>query len=194
MNLFDPDETPQGFTLTPLWLSQSEQSQLLTEIESNIWSTDLGRRTQHYGHRYDYRSGRVDNSVAAPQLPPLIQQLADRLYEEGWFKQLPDQCIVNEYVVGGDVVQGISPHRDHVTDFGSVIVTLSLLESWSMRFTRLGHEPFEFTLDPGSIAVLSGDARYEWEHSIPARKYDRNGGMRVPRQRRVSVTFRTVGP
>jgi alkylated DNA repair dioxygenase AlkB len=122
----------------------------------------------------------------------LFNDLAERLYEERVMQKIPDQVIVNEYLVDATNTQGIAAHKDHVQDFGPVIVTLSLLEGWSMRFTRAGHNYVDHLLEPGSIAVLEGEARYEWEHSIPPRKFEREGGIKTLRQRRVSVTFRTV--
>jgi alkylated DNA repair dioxygenase AlkB len=107
-------------------------------------------------------------------------------------QKIPDQVIVNEYLVDESNTQGIAAHKDHVQDFGPVIVTLSLVEGWQMRFTREGHNYVDHLLEPGSIAVLEGKSRYEWEHSIPPRKFEREGGIKTPRQRRVSVTFRTV--
>jgi alkylated DNA repair dioxygenase AlkB len=42
------------------------------------------------------------------------------------------------------------------------------------------------------LLILSGEARYDWTHEIPARKSDVINGARQPRTRRVSLTFRTV--
>ncbi len=192
MNSFFDDYLPEGLNYTPMWLSQNQQDALLQLIDSSKWSVDLGRRTQHYGRRYNYSTGRVEGPDSAPPLPTLFNHLAERLFEERVMQQIPDQVIVNEYLVDENTTQGIASHRDHVQDFGPVIVTLSLLEGWSMRFTREGHNYVDHLLEPGSIAVLAGSSRYEWEHSIPPRKFEREGGIKTPRQRRVSVTFRTV--
>ena len=42
------------------------------------------------------------------------------------------------------------------------------------------------------LLILSGEARYDWTHEIPAHKSDMINGARQPRTRRVSLTFRTV--
>jgi alkylated DNA repair dioxygenase AlkB len=192
LNLFADYDQPEGLSYVPLWLSNEDQAALLEDIASTHWSTDLERRVQHYGFRYSYRHSSLGAVGSAPPLTPLLTEIADRLHEEGFMKDRANQVIVNEYLVDGERTQGISAHRDHPTLFGPTVVTLSLLEAWSMRFTRLGCDPIEFLLDAGSIAVLSGDARYEWDHSIPPRRYERSSGIRVPRHRRISVTFRTV--
>ena len=191
MSLFD-ECLPEGLGYTPMWIGVDQQASLLQLIDTSKWSVDLGRRTQHYGRRYNYSTGRVEGLDSAPQLPTLFNDLAERLYEERVMQKIPDQVIVNEYLVDATATQGIAAHKDHVQDFGPVIVTLSLLEGWAMRFTREGHNYVDHLLEPGSIAVLEGEARYEWEHSIPPRKFEREGGIKTLRQRRVSVTFRTV--
>ena len=192
MKIFD-DQLPEGLAYTPMWLRQIQQESLLQLIDSSTWSVDLGRRTQHFGRRYNYATGRVEGLESAPPLPEILGDLAARLYDERVMKQIPDQVIVNEYLVAETKTQGIAAHIDHVRDFGPVVVTLSLLEAWSMRFTREGHNYVDHLLEPGSIAVLAGSSRYEWQHSIPPRKFEREGGIKTPRQRRVSITFRTTG-
>jgi alkylated DNA repair dioxygenase AlkB len=47
-------------------------------------------------------------------------------------------------------------------------------------------------LEPGSLLVLSGEARFAWTHGIAARRFDVIDGVRTARARRVSLTFRTV--
>lgn len=45
---------------------------------------------------------------------------------------------------------------------------------------------------PRSLLVLSGASRSQWAHAIAARQSDVIEGVRTPRGRRVSLTFRTV--
>ena len=47
-------------------------------------------------------------------------------------------------------------------------------------------------LEPQSLLVLQGEARFGWKHGIPARKVDLIDGQKIARGRRVSLTFRTV--
>lgn len=53
-------------------------------------------------------------------------------------------------------------------------------------------EPEVDALCGRSLLVLTGSARYEWSHTIPARKSDVIDGRRVGRKRRISLTFRRV--
>lgn len=114
--------------------------------------------------------------------------LAMRLHREGLFSALPDQAIINEYLPG----QGISAHIDCVPCFGKEIASLSLSSACVMEFTHPHHNRQTKVLEPRSLFVLSGAARYEWQHSIPARKSDVIGNIKINRSRRVSITFRKV--
>lgn len=165
----------------------------LSRIDAAEWSAELRRRVQHYGHRYDYgRRGLAADAQAgatAPPLPSWARDLAARLAGEGLMDRAADQVIVNEYRPG----QGISAHVDRVPCFGPVVAAVSLGSGCVMDFTHPGDgTKAEVYLAPGSLCVMSGPARYEWRHGIAARKSDPGSPARVPRGRRVSVTFRTV--
>ncbi|GAA4055189.1 alpha-ketoglutarate-dependent dioxygenase AlkB [Actinomadura miaoliensis] len=172
----------------PGWLDDAAQRRLSQDIDTAPWSSQLRRRVQHYGHRYDYGRRGV-GGASAPPLPAWAVSLANRLHEEGHFDRPPDQVIVNEYLPG----QGISAHVDCVPCFGPAVASVSLLSACVMEFTH----PEEGTrvpvrLVPGSLCVMTGPARFTWRHAIPARKSDPGPDGRMPRGRRVSVTMRTV--
>jgi alkylated DNA repair protein (DNA oxidative demethylase) len=68
--------------------------------------------------------------------------------------------------------------------FGAKVVGVSLASSCRMRFQRgkgAARQVAEVTLEPRSAYVLSGAARYAWQHSIPP-----------TRALRYSITFRTL--
>ena len=186
-----PDSVP-GLRYVAGWLTTDACESLLSSIDAADWSTELRRRVQHYGHRYDYgrRSVAADpQAAAAPPLPVWAREQAVRLVREGIMGQEADQAIINEYRPG----QGISPHTDCVPCFGPVVAAISLGSECVMDFTH----PDDGTkvgirLTPGSLCVMTGPARYTWRHSIAARKSDPGTAGRVPRGRRVSVTYRTV--
>jgi alkylated DNA repair dioxygenase AlkB len=175
------------------WLDSDACQEMLSQIEAAEWSAELRRRVQHYGHRYDYgrRSMTADpqTTAAAPPLPPWALQQAARLAQEGFMDLEADQVIINEYQPG----QGISAHVDCVPCFGPVVAAISLGSGCVMDFTHpKDGTKVEVYLAPGSLCVMTGPARYDWRHSIAARKSDPGAGARIPRSRRVSVTFRTV--
>ena len=174
-----------GLLFMAKFVSSTEQIAILNEIDGRQWITDLKRRVQHYGYRYDYRARRVDPSMFVGKLPDFAKKLATRLYEKSLVPKIPDQMIINEYLPG----QGISAHVDCEPCFESHIVTISLGWAYEMDLIALNDDRHVSMLLPiGSALVFTGDARRLWKHQIRARKSD-NG---VPRNRRVSLTFRNV--
>jgi alkylated DNA repair dioxygenase AlkB len=170
------------------YIDEAEQQELLGIIDQQPWLTDLKRRVQHYGYKYDYKARMVTPELYLGPLPDWLVPLAHRLHSEGLFSAVPDQAIINEYLPG----QGISAHVDCVPCFGREIASLSLGSACVMEFTHTHHNKQTKVLEPRSLFVLSGPARYEWQHCIPARKSDVIGGIKINRARRVSVTFRKV--
>ncbi|MEN0049437.1 MAG: alpha-ketoglutarate-dependent dioxygenase AlkB [Bacteroidota bacterium] len=179
----------QGLTLLQNYITPKQEEQLLTAIDAAIWLTDLKRRVQHYGYKYDYRARRIDVSMKIGALPDWASQLAIRLQQEGYFKSVPDQVIVNEYEAG----QGISPHIDCEPCFEDTIASLSLNSTAAMNFTHtITNEKIPIFLSARSLVIMKEASRYDWKHGIPARKKDRIGEKVYPRTRRVSLTFRSV--
>ncbi|MGW7405966.1 alpha-ketoglutarate-dependent dioxygenase AlkB [Streptomyces sp. NPDC054833] len=173
------------------WLTPDACQALLSDIDAAAWSAQLKRRVQHYGHQYDYgrRSVAGDRQAAAPPLPAWAREAAARLAREGLMDQEAEQVIVNEYQPG----QGISAHVDCLPCFGPVIAAVSLGSGCLMDFTNPEDgAKLAVPLAPGSLLVMTGPARYTWRHAIAARKSDPGTTGRVPRGRRVSVTFRTL--
>jgi alkylated DNA repair dioxygenase AlkB len=179
--------TVPGLTYISEYLRAGEQEELLALVDSLPWLGDLKRRVQHYGYRYDYTKRNVDRELYLGPLPPWAQTLADRLHRDGYVPQMFNQLIVNEYLPG----QGISPHVDCVPCFGETIVSVSL-GSFCLMAMSHGDSKVDVPLEPGGLLIMRGEARYQWRHAIAARKSDVYRGQRVPRGRRVSLTFRTV--
>ena len=167
------------------FLNADEQRQTLAEIDDQPWLSDLKRRVQHYGYKYDYKARSIDRSLYVGPLPGFARELGRRLVGLGLMESPPDQLIVNEYLPG----QGISAHVDCEPCFGNHIVTVSLGSVYEMEFTRL-REGRTVTMDLGLGSALSfhDEARRLWTHCIRARKSDDGR----PRGRRVSLTFRNV--
>jgi alkylated DNA repair dioxygenase AlkB len=184
---FFTDEMPPGLVYVRDWLMLADQSEIVAEIDGRPFGTQLARRVQHYGFRYDYLESAVQEQGSAPQIPPRIASLAKRLVDERHFIKIPNQVIVNEYLSD----QGIGAHIDRVS-FGPEVATISLLESWPMTFKNREGSALDVLLEVGSLALMTGAARYEWTHQIRPKKYDTHTGVKVQRVRRLSLTFRTV--
>jgi DNA oxidative demethylase len=176
-------ERPEGLLYVEDFISPAEERKLLDLFDELDFRTlemrgQTARRTvRHFGLDYDYENGAL---VPADPLPAEMQWLRERVAEI--MERDPEdlvQILVSRYPEGA----GIGWHRD-APMFGSKIAGVSLLSPTRMRFQRtVGGERSvgEQQLVPRSAYVLSGKARWSWQHSIPATK-----------SLRYSVTFRTL--
>ncbi|MEP0068745.1 alpha-ketoglutarate-dependent dioxygenase AlkB [Pyruvatibacter sp.] len=180
---------PAGAALISEFVSSAREAELLEWVDCQNWRDDLRRRVQHYGWVYDYRARHVSADAYLGPLPPPLRAECGRLGASDMFDEQPSQIIVNEYEPG----QGIAPHIDCVPCFGPVVASLSLGSPCEIVFgNRTSGARLSCMLEPRSLLVLGGPARFEWTHTIPARKSDMVEGVRTPRKRRVSLTYRTV--
>lgn len=180
-------DAPFGLTVLPEFITDDEEALLVATIDALEWDRSMKRRVQHHGWQYDYKARRVSPDSYIGPLPDWAHRLAERLLARGVVPELPDQVIVNNY----DGKQGITRHIDCKDCFLGPVVTISLLETWDMVFTRrIGEQTlrYEQALPRRSAAVLDGEARSVWQHEIPERLREHG----VPRRRRISITFRKV--
>ncbi|XP_006892811.1 PREDICTED: alpha-ketoglutarate-dependent dioxygenase alkB homolog 7, mitochondrial-like [Elephantulus edwardii] len=86
----------------------------------------------------------------------------------------------------------IKPHVDSVKFCGATIAGLSLLSPSVMRLlhTQDPAEWLELLLEPGSLYILRGSARYDFSHEILRDEDSFFGERRIPRGRRISVICR----
>ena len=188
LSLFDTKSIPfiKGLRYIPDYISKVQENYLINIIDAQDWLTNLKRRVQHYGFKYDYkaRSITIDNYIGA--IPDWLLPLCQKLLEDKIFFSLADQVIINEYSPG----QGITPHIDCIPCFAEVICSISLISPCVMDFLK--EEKTPILLEPRSLVVLSGESRYNWKHGIAARNSDIWEGNKIFRQRRLSITFRKV--
>jgi alkylated DNA repair dioxygenase AlkB len=171
-----------GLSYHPNYIDARQESELVAAIEREPWDTTWKRRRQAYGAAYG-------KQVAITRaIPQWAQFLVDRLYRERISDRRFDQMLVNEYFPG----LGISLHRDY-DPFDRTVVSLSLLSVCVMDFRHASSNRKEsLLLERRSLLVLRDEARYDWEHGIAPRKSDRWNASIVPRERRLSVTFRLL--
>lgn len=179
----------EGLKYVPEFITEAEERYLLQSINSESWLTDIKRRVQHYGYRYDYKARSIDYSMYLGELPLWSKIIAERLVEMNYLDYLPDQIIVNEYVPG----QGIANHVDCEPCFTDTIITISLNSNCIMDFISLeSKQKVEVLLQPRSLVVIKGVSRYKWTHGIPSRKTDWFNSFKINRELRISLTFRKV--
>lgn len=168
-----------GLTIIEEYISKKEEKELIDFIDSQEWSNALSRRTQHYGYEYNYKNPVLEKTSSIPEkFEKYILDIDKRF----------NQVIVNEYQPG----QGISPHIDHVRLFGDTIASISLGSAVLFKFEKKEEEPVLIYLQPRTLIIMEGDARWRWLHSIPAKKTDEVNGKIIKRERRISLTFRIV--
>jgi alkylated DNA repair dioxygenase AlkB len=149
----------------------------------DIKGKSMARRVQHYGCRYDYTSKILakDQCFSFNSLD-LLQDLSVIFSNIFGDKLPPNQCIINEYLKK----QHINAHTDSLK-FGPVIVTVSLLgDTHYVMDLSSDLPPIKFSVEPGDVIILSGDARYKWRHGTTG-NLDKD-------YRRISVTLRHVDP
>jgi alkylated DNA repair dioxygenase AlkB len=147
--------------------------------EMNYRGYQARRRVASYGGRYDFEANRLE---AASPIPVELAPLRGRVAQ--WLGVPPEdftQVLVAEYSTGTP----LGWHRD-VPDFEDV-VGVSLLGDVVMRFRPYPpREPrkadiLKLVVEPRSIYLLRGPARWAWQHSVtPAASL------------RYSITFRTA--
>lgn len=175
-------ETPPGFVYRPDFVTADEERALVDRIrglefsEIRMRGQVARRRTAHFGWQYGYESWRI---APGPPIPEFLLPLRARAAPlAGIEAERFAEVLVTEYPPGAT----IGWHRD-APMFG-VVVGVSLLAACRFRFQRgkgAARETGAITLAPRSAYVLDAEARWRWQHAIPA----------IPALR-YSVTFRTL--
>ena len=166
---------PRGLEIYPSYFSLEGTKVILNEIDNNYtWTNQLKRRVIHMGYEYDYKSRKLSPSNP---ISGILEDLKKQL-RPLFGKEEITQIIVNEYTSG----QCISKHTD-ANVFGPTIMTLTLGNSATLRFTRKD-EVYDVLCSPGDLIIMRGESRTDWKHeTLPIRNKD---------FRRVSITFRST--
>ena len=133
------------------------------------------RKTQSFGWRYDFDDA---SFMPSAPMPDWLQPLRDRAAA---FARVRAEDFVHVLLARYDPGAGIGWHRDR--DVFDQVVGISLNTPAKLRFRQRMTNAFRRTsleLVPRSAYLLSGESRWEWEHSIAPGD-----------QLRFSVTFRT---
>jgi alkylated DNA repair dioxygenase AlkB len=172
---------PQGLTYRANFLTAAEEQELLARIEPlafqpvRMKGVVAKRMVIHYGFDYDYEGWKIHPTEAPPEwLRPLIERGAEAAgVEVGKIEQL----MIARYPPGAT----IGWHRD-APMFGSTVIGVSLAAPGTMKFRRPADgASYALLLEPRSLYILDGEARTQWQHSLP-----RGANLRY------SITMRTV--
>ncbi|MBA15319.1 MAG: hypothetical protein CMN73_03085 [Sphingomonas sp.] len=120
----------------------------------------MRRGYRQFGVAYAHHGGRRDQ---APPIPPEFDALVagqHALLPAGWDY---DQCVAMHYPPGTDLGWHVDGHR-----FGASICGISFGAPAVMQFRRTGQDAvaYEIQLEPGSVYILSGPARWDHEHRV----------------------------
>jgi len=168
--LFDTaSKFPPGFRHVSELISHAQEQDLVhhfQELEFKPFEFHgfLGkRRIVSFGWRYDFSGGGLQKTDDIPHfLEPVRRQAAAFAKVKAGDLQ---HVLVTEYQPGA----AIGWHKDRAV-FGEV-VGISLVSACTFRLRRkanAGWQRTSLTLAPRSAYLLRGEARVEWEHSIPA--------------------------
>ncbi|PXA89175.1 2OG-Fe(II) oxygenase [Nostoc sp. 3335mG] len=182
LDLFAAEPALPGLAVADGLLSADERETLAAAIDAaplqpfrfQQW-TGL-RLTASYGWHYDFETGRVGR---AEPMPDWLLELRDRAAA---FAALPPASLVQALLIRYDPGAGIGWHRDRPVF--EHVVGLSIGAPATLRFRRRRAERFDrfaLPLVAGGAYHLSGEARWDWEHSIAP--------MASPRH---SITFRSL--
>jgi alkylated DNA repair dioxygenase AlkB len=163
-------------------ISPDSERSLLREIaplpfkEFQFHGFEEKRRVVSFGWRYDFSENKA---LPADPIPPFLLEVFPKVHGVIGFA-VPDleHVVVTEYAPGAPV----GWHKDKPV-FGDVM-GLSLASACTFRLRKSdghGHcERVSLRVEPRSAYLLSGPARWSWEHRIPPVE-----------QLRYSITFRS---
>src|SRR5712671_3317017 len=162
-------DLPAGFTYREEAIRRDEERALVERFAALPFRPFefhgfLGkRRVVSFGWRYDFSGGGLRRTEGIPRfLEPLRRQAATFAMLKASDLQ---HVLVTEYQPGA----AIGWHKDRSV-FGDV-VGISLVSRCTFRLRKkrgAGWQRASVTLEPRSAYLLRGEARLEWEHSIPA--------------------------
>jgi alkylated DNA repair protein (DNA oxidative demethylase) len=171
-----------GFVLQHDFLSVDEEAALIEFIRTLHWGevrmhgVTAKRRVSQFGYHYSFDSYKL---TPAREIPPELLPIRERAARLAGVE--PEQfaeALATEYPPGA----GIGWHRD-APPFG-IVAGISLGAVCRMGFQKgkgADRQTTSVELPPRSIYLVTGEARKDWQHTIPAVK-----------SLRYSITFRTL--
>ena len=184
-DLFALMPLPDGLSYRPDFISPEEEASLLGAVaalpfqEAHYKEWTAKRRIVSYGGRYDFSRNKL---LEAGPVPQFLHSLRERIAQ--WCDISPTRfshAMIAEYRPGTQ----LGWHRD-VPNF-DCIAGVSLSGPARMRFRPYppqkgkGRATLALDLQPRSVYMLRGTARWDWQHAISPTK-----------SLRYSITFRTL--
>jgi alkylated DNA repair dioxygenase AlkB len=178
--MFEAQHLPPGFLHWPEVVTKVEEAELLGDIEGLqlepyvFQGFTAKRRVAVFGKDYDPETHEVREGAPIPAFLLPVRTLVAGL--AGVPPEEFAEALVTEYSPGTP----IGWHRD--SGPFELVAGVSLNSSCIFKLRKgEGGEEVALILEPRSAYLMSGEARWEWQHHIPAVK-----GLRY------SITFRTL--
>lgn len=149
------------FEIIPNFITEEYEHELIDKCLSSLLEShvEVGTparldrsRLIRYGYAYDALSKR-------PPIPNWLVNLCSYVQENG-FNRPFNAITINEYPSG----HGIAHHVDSGV-FDDVIIVLSLGSACTFQLKK-DEDVKNFTIEPRSLSILSGEERYLWTHSV----------------------------
>ena len=157
---------PEGFRYFADFLTSEEQAVLLRQLQELTYKHDSFRGTRlkrayaQFGYANVSTGRKLTPAAPLPEfLTALIAKAAPHYPDGTAF----NQCIITRYPEGA----GIGWHTD-APRFGEVIMAVSLGDVARLQFRRNGTEQVccEVRVVPGSLYVMHGAARWDYQHQV----------------------------
>ncbi|OAD58838.1 putative alpha-ketoglutarate-dependent dioxygenase ABH7, partial [Eufriesea mexicana] len=170
--------------ILPNFVTIEEEMSLIEEIEPYIkklryeqshWDDAIHNYRETEKSKWNEKNIEIINKIRATAFPKNISQISLThildLAPEGWIK----------------------PHVDSIKFCGEIISGLSLLTDSVMRLKMIDNETLykDFLLPRRSLYIMSGAARYNYNHEIFKNEESFFNGQHIPKGRRISVICRS---
>jgi alkylated DNA repair dioxygenase AlkB len=178
-------ELPEGFHYYPDFITEDEETQLVTLIQQYplknmvFQGFEAKRKIMSFGYDYHFDTRNLTKGVPIPEeFNSIILKVAHQLNIS---EDSIQEILLTEYGIG----HVINWHRD-APPFEK-IAGISLLSDCTFKLRPYDKSKQNrasvnsFTVERGSLYMMEGEARQNWEHSISPLK-----------SLRYSITFRTL--
>jgi alkylated DNA repair dioxygenase AlkB len=172
LDFLSPGEFPPGLSYFPDFISADEENFLIGEFRRmelghfRFHGYEARRLVRHFGTSYEFSGKSWEDAPPLPDfLRPFLRRAAQAL-------KLPEarlrQVLVTHYPVGAP----IGWHRD-APPFEHLL-GISFGSSCTMKLREMsGKKKLDLFLERRSAYLMTGIARWRWEHHIPPVKLER---------------------
>ncbi|EZA57419.1 hypothetical protein DMN91_008715 [Ooceraea biroi] len=173
--------------ILPDFISEKEEDILVKEVDP--YMTQLRYEFSHWDDAiHGYRETEWKKSRWSKD----SSQILDKVHKEAFPSEVKRLVLVHILDLAPE--GWIKPHVDSVRFCGGIIAGLSLLSDSVMRLAMVGHEKECtecFLLPRRSLYIMTGAARYNYNHEILKSDESYFKEQHVPKGRRISVICRS---